>query len=188
MTAGALLVVLERSRPRAYAHSWRVAELAARLGAELGLDQCRLATLHLGALFHDVGKLKLATEILAKPSALTSTERACVQRHAELGVELAYDARLAPAVVQLIKQHHERLDGSGYPCGLGGDQLNLEVRILAVCDVYDALAADRPYAPAWPQEQALAYLRRNAGRLFDPKCVDALQHVLELAAPIASAA
>jgi putative nucleotidyltransferase with HDIG domain len=187
MTAARLLLVLERTRPHAAAHSRRVAELAERVGHVFGLDDSRLETLRLGALFHDVGKLRVSKAILAKPSALTPTEWACVRQHADLGAQLARDAGLRPEVVQLVQQHHERVDGSGYPDNLDADQLDLDVRILAVCDVYDALTSDRPYAPAWPRERALAHLRDSAG-LLDPQCVDALHEVLGCATSILSAA
>jgi putative nucleotidyltransferase with HDIG domain len=176
-TAGRLLLAFERSRPRAAAHSRRVAELAERVGNALGLDDARLELLRQGALFHDVGKLGVSKAILAKRSPLSPGERARMEQHAEFGAELARDAGLEHAVVQLVQQHHERLDGSGYPWELGAELLGLEVRILAVCDVYDALTSDRPYAPAWPPEQALAHLRGNTGRL-DARCADALQQAL----------
>jgi putative two-component system response regulator len=177
MTSGRLLLVLERSRPRAAAHSRRVADLAESVGAFFGLDDDRLETLRQGALYHDVGKLGVSKAILAKRSPLTLGERARVEQHVEFGAQLARDAGLGLDVVQLVQQHHERVDGSGYPLGLEAEELGLEVRILAVCDVYDALTSDRSYAPAWPQEQALAHLRENTGRL-DSRCVDALHEVL----------
>jgi putative nucleotidyltransferase with HDIG domain len=188
VTPASLFLVFERSRPEWAAHSRRVAELSERVGLRLGLTDGPLATLRLGALLHDLGKLKVPMKVLEKPSALTPVERAIVQRHAAIGAELLRTASVAQSVCRLVQRHHERLDGSGYPLGLGGDDLDLEVRILAVCDVYDALASDRPYASAWPHEKVLDYLRHDAGRVFDRQCVGALQEVLEVLSRLSSAA
>src|SRR6185503_19103293 len=188
VTPASLFLAFERSRPGWAAHSRRVAELSERVGVQLGLTDDRLATLRLGALLHDLGKLTVPTAVLEKPSALTLDERAIVQRHAASGAELLRTAGVAHSVRRLVHGHHERLDGSGYPLGLGGDHLNLETRILAVCDVYEALASDRPYAPAWPHEKVLDYLRYEAGRVFDRQCVRALQEATELLSRLSSAA
>jgi HD-GYP domain-containing protein (c-di-GMP phosphodiesterase class II) len=128
--------------------------------------------------------------VLTKPGPLDDTELAEIRKHPEAGERLLRDlGGFAPGVLRLVLDHHERLDGSGYPRGLVGDELDLETRILAVCDVYDALVSDRVYRAAWTPDRAIALLRDPAQ--FDPSCVAALERVLEppfvvdVAAPLA---
>jgi putative nucleotidyltransferase with HDIG domain len=188
MKASALLLVFERSLPATAAHSRRVAEAAMDIADGLGLDEDRRENLRLGALFHDVGKLNVPRGLLMKPGPLTQTERALIEPHAELGAQLAEQAGLPGDVVRLVRTHHERLNGSGYPTRLEADALSLEVRILAVCDVYDAFTHDRPYATARSREHALSYLRANAGSLFDLDVVCWLGRRTETTAPLLAAA
>jgi HD-GYP domain-containing protein (c-di-GMP phosphodiesterase class II) len=149
------------------------------VGDELGLAPERLRTLAVGGLLHDIGKLSLPDEILKKPGALTASEFELVEEHPERGRRLlrelgGFDA----GVLRLVRDHHERLDGSGYPNGARGDELDLDTRILMICDVYDALLSRRVYRDAWSHEQAVALLRGGAGSVFDPQCVDTLARVL----------
>jgi HD-GYP domain-containing protein (c-di-GMP phosphodiesterase class II) len=156
-----------------------VALRAVQIGDELGLAPERLRDLSLGGLLHDVGKLSVPDEILKKPGPLTDHEFAEVKRHVDSGAALLHElGGFSPTVYQLVRSHHERLDGSGYPDGAASDDLSLDVRILAVCDVYDALISTRVYREAWPHERAMALLRDGAGNAFDPRCVAALERVL----------
>ena len=128
---------------------------------------------------HDIGKLSVPDEILKKPGPLTETEFAVVQRHVDRGLELLEElGGFTPEVHRLVRCHHERLDGSGYPRGAGGAEIPLEARVLAVCDVYDALLSTRVYREAWTHERALAHLRAGTGTRFDGRCVEALERVL----------
>ncbi len=160
-------------------HSRRVALLAVQVGELLGLSTGRLRSLAVGGLVHDIGKLSVPDTILKKPAALDDEEFAIVRRHPATGSRLLRElGGFHPAVVRIVHGHHERLDGSGYPDGLADDELDLETRILAACDVYDALISPRVYRPAWTHEDAVALLRRETGTAFDPRCVAALEQVL----------
>jgi putative nucleotidyltransferase with HDIG domain len=175
----ALLVALAEKDAYTEEHTRRVALRAVQVGDELGLAPERLHALATGGLLHDIGKLRVPDEILRKPGPLTDDEFEAVKGHVETGVALLNDlGGYPPGVHRLVLSHHERLDGTGYPRGAAGPELTLDVRILAVCDVYDALLSTRVYRPAWTHERAIAFLRERAGTQFDPRCVDALERVL----------
>jgi hypothetical protein len=160
-------------------HTRRVATLAVRMGEQLGLPAARLRLLALGGLLHDMGKLTVPDEVLNKPGRLTDEEFAVIRRHPGWGRDLLRElGGFPPLVHQLVEGHHERLDGTGYPHGRPAGELDLEVRILSVADVYDALTADRVYREAWPVGRALALLEEETGSAFDAACVRALQSVL----------
>jgi HD-GYP domain-containing protein (c-di-GMP phosphodiesterase class II) len=130
-------------------------------------------------LLHDVGKLSVPLEILRKPGSLDDEEFAEIRKHPEAGRRLLEElGGFSETVRRLVSDHHERLDGTGYPRGLEGCDLALETRILAACDVYDALVSDRVYRAAWPPERALALLHEDSGTGFDPKVVEALERVV----------
>jgi HD-GYP domain-containing protein (c-di-GMP phosphodiesterase class II) len=158
-------------------HTRRVAMLAVQVGEALGLPRARLRLLALGGLLHDIGKLSVPCTVLRKPGPLDDAEFAVIRTHPAAGVRLLRDLGGFPdGALRLVLDHHERLDGSGYPRGLPGDELDVETRILAVCDVYDALVSDRVYRSAWSPDRAFALLRDEA--LFDQRCVAALERVL----------
>jgi putative nucleotidyltransferase with HDIG domain len=160
-------------------HTRRVAALAVEVGEALGLSAARLRDLAIGGLLHDVGKLSVPSSILQKPGPLDDDEFEIVKQHPQQGRELlaelgGFDDRVG----RLVLDHHERLDGTGYPRGLSGTELDLETRILAVCDVYDALVSPRVYRAAWSNSKALALLQEESGVGFDPRCVAALVGVV----------
>ncbi|HEY1275657.1 MAG TPA: HD-GYP domain-containing protein [Thermoleophilaceae bacterium] len=188
-TIRALLARLAEKDEYTAGHTKRVALLAVQVGEELGLPPSRLRYLAMGGLLHDIGKLSVPDAILQKPAALDEHEFAVIQGHPELGCELVNElGGFHPQVSRLVLDHHERLDGSGYPRGMKGEELDLETRVMGVCDVYDALMSTRVYREAWSQERALALLHAEAGTAFDPQCVEALVRVLERHAPVAIAA
>ena len=158
-------------------HGVRTAILAAALARRLGLDAGTVRRLRLAALLHDIGKVGVPGAVLRKPGPLTDEEWAAVRRHPEVGAEIVARVPGLTPVAEIILAHHERWDGSGYPRGLKGEEIPVEARILAVADVYDALRSDRPYRPAWSEEEALSYIRAQSGRLFDPRVVEALEEV-----------
>jgi HD-GYP domain-containing protein (c-di-GMP phosphodiesterase class II) len=175
----ALLVRLAEKDAYTETHTRNVAVRAVQVGEELGLPHTRLRELAIGALAHDVGKLSVPTAILQKPSSLTDEEFAVIKRHPERGWELLQElGGFSKLASRLVLDHHERIDGSGYPRGLLGDEVDLETRILAVCDVFDAVMSERVYRKAWSRHDALALLVREAGTAFDPRCVEALERVL----------
>jgi putative nucleotidyltransferase with HDIG domain len=174
----ALMVSLGAHDGSTAGHSRRVALLAVQVGEALGLPAATLRHLAVGGLLHDVGKLSVTGEILRKPAKLAAEEYAEVKRHPEAGVRLLRElGGFPPAVLSLVGEHHERLDGAGYPTGLTGAQFAIGPRILAVCDVYDALVSDRVYSDAWSIDRALALLREQAGTAFDARCVESLAAV-----------
>ena len=173
----ALVVRLGEKDAATEGHTRRVALLAVQVGERLGLRRSRLRGLALGGLLHDMGKLSVPCAVLQKPGPLDDAEFAEIRKHPQAGVRLLRElGGFGPGVLRLVLDHHERLDGSGYPRGLIGDELDVETRILAVCDVYDALVSDRVYRSAWTPERALGLLRDPA--VFDAGCVEALEHVL----------
>ena len=178
-TVHALLMRLAEKDAYTEGHTRRVALLAVRVGDELGLAPRRLRELAIGALLHDVGKLSVPDSILQKPGPLSDDEYDVIRRHPGRGAELVEGlGGFSPLVVRLVRDHHERLDGRGYPAGRGEDCLDLETRVLTVCDVYDALLSTRVYRQAWSKGRALKLLRSEAGSAFDPRCVEALERAL----------
>jgi HD-GYP domain-containing protein (c-di-GMP phosphodiesterase class II) len=132
-----------------------------------------------GGLLHDMGKLAVPDDILRKPGALTPVEYEVVKQHPESGRRLVAELGFAAEIQRLVLDHHERIDGSGYPRGIEDGALDLETRILGVCDVYDALISTRVYREAWTHEKAIAHLRTESRKQFDPRCVAALERVLD---------
>ena len=173
----ALLVRLGEKDGATEGHTRRVAMLAVQLGEALGVPRGRLRLLALGGLLHDIGKLSVPSAVLSKPAPLDDEELGYIRAHPEAGESLLHElGGFPPGVLRLVLDHHERLDGSGYPRGLAGAELDADTRILAVCDVYDALVYDRVYRAAWSQERALLLLRDAT--LFDQGCVAALERLL----------
>jgi len=155
-------------------HIERVAHTAHALGRQMGLDQKGLETLRRGALLHDIGKIGIKEAILNKPGPLTQEERAEMERHVLIGEDACRPLRTLEGVLPIIRHHHERWDGTGYPDRLAGEAIPLLARIVAVADVLDALTSQRPYRDAWPESEAYAYIEEQAGTQFDPVVVEAL--------------
>ena len=158
-------------------HCETVAELCVRIAEELGLDGDRLGKLRLAGLLHDVGKIGIADAILQKPGALDDDESEIMRRHADIGHNIITAAELKDEALWVL-HHHERVDGTGYPHGLEGDQIPLESRIILVADTYEAITSDRPYRSGRTSDEALAELERHAGTQFDEACVAALRRAL----------
>jgi HD-GYP domain-containing protein (c-di-GMP phosphodiesterase class II) len=185
----ALLVRLGEKDPSPEGHTRRVATLAVAIGERLGLPEGRLRQLAVGDLLHDVGKLSVPNEILNKPGRLTDEEFDEIRRHPGAGRELLTElGGFSPLVLDLVESHHERLDAGCYPNRVPAGDLDLEVRVLAVADVYDALTADRVYREAWPPERAPALLDDKTGRAFDPECVAAPRSIVASERPALSPA
>ena len=171
-------------------HTRRVALRAVQVGEELGLTPGRLRGLAVGGLLHDIGKLSVPDSVLKKPGPLDPSEYTIVQGHPDHGRRLLRElGGFSESILRLVQDHHERLDGSGYPRGLCSDALDLDTRILTVCDVYDALISTRVYRAAWTAEKALGLLYEQAGSAFDSRCIEALVRVLarEAASPFRAA-
>ena len=164
-------------------HTRRVATWAVALGESLGLRGGRLRELALAGILHDIGKLSVPHAILTKPGKLTDEEMAVIRLHPVWGDELLAQLGHPERIRRWVRGHHERLDGSGYPDRLAGSCLDLETRILAVADVYDALVSPRVYRSAWTSDRALALLREGAGTLFDERCVAQLEALTQAQRP-----
>jgi PAS domain S-box-containing protein len=170
---------LEQRDPYTAGHQRRVADLCARMAEKLGLDPFRIQGLRLAAAIHDLGKIGIPAEILAKPGRLTPIQIDLIREHAELGFDIVKNVCFPWPIAEIIRQHHERLDGSGYPRGLGGNDILLEARILAVADVVEAMASHRPYRATRGIEAALAEVVAERGKLYDPASVDACMTLFE---------
>jgi len=174
----ALTLSLARKDEYTEEHTRRVALRAVQVGEVLGLTGGRLRALATGALVHDIGKLSVPDAILQKPGPLTDEEFEVIKQHPEWGDRMLVDLGFGEDVRHLVRSHHERLDGSGYPHGAEGSLISFDARILAVCDVYDALISTRVYRDAWTHERAVKLLRDESGTSFEGKCVSALERVL----------
>jgi putative nucleotidyltransferase with HDIG domain len=176
--ARTLTAALRAHDPETARHTRRVTRLSLRLGAALGLDPADLFTLRLGALLHDVGKLCVCRSILSKPAALAAEEMEVVRRHPELGAELVACFGPLRRALPIVRSHHERFDGGGYPDGLGGEAIPRLARLVAITDAFDAITSDRPYRPGATAAEALDVLARNSGSHFDPRLVEAFGLVM----------
>jgi len=174
-----LIMTVEKRDPYTAGHSNRVAQGAFDLGAALKLSPEDLRVLAQGGIVHDVGKLNVPDEILNKPGPLNKEERKAIEMHTIAGYELCARLGFMPPELAVIRSHHERLDGHGYPDGLSAKDIPMLVRILSVVDVWDALTSARAYRPAWPEEEALNYLTENRGSQFDEKLVDAWVQIVK---------
>ncbi|PYE54889.1 HD-GYP domain-containing protein [Deinococcus yavapaiensis] len=161
-------------------HGEDVAKLSLRVADEIGLGAYERLVLAWGARIHDIGKARVPTGILEKPGPLTPAERGLIEQHPAWGVEMAPQSPIM--VREIVLHHHERWDGSGYPEHLNGPNIPLLARIVAVCDVFDALVSDRPYRSAWSREDAVTYIEHASGREFDPSVVDAFMRVMNASA------
>ncbi len=157
----------EMRDPYTAGHQRRVAEIAVAIGAELGFDSRRQEGLRVTGYLHDIGKIQVPSEFLSKPGKLTSSEVQLIREHARAGYEVLKGVQFPWPVAEVALQHHERMDGSGYPQGLKGDAILLEARIIAVADVMEAMSTHRPYRPALGVEAALAEIERGCGKVYD---------------------
>jgi putative two-component system response regulator len=159
-------------------HTAAVSRLAVAIAAKLGLGDEERRRVALGALLHDVGKLSVPDRILTKPGPLNELEWAAMRRHAASGERLLVHILDLPDVLAVVRSHHERWDGHGYPDGKQGEEIPLPARIVAVADAFQAMIEPRPYRPPRARWRAVQELRAEAGRQFDPTCVDALLAVI----------
>jgi putative two-component system response regulator len=159
--------------PYTVSHQQRVASLACVLAQEMGLAPERIEALRLAGSLHDLGKIAVPLEILSKPGKLSDLEFALIKTHPQVGNDILQPINFPGGVNQIILQHHERLDGSGYPQGLKGEDILLEARILGVADVVEAMCSHRPYRPSLGLDKALEEISRHRGTLYDPVVVDA---------------
>jgi putative two-component system response regulator len=169
--------VVEKRDPYTGDHCRRLGEYGARLGGALGLGEEEVRSLWLGGIFHDLGKIAVPDGILNKPGRLTAEEFGLMRTHPVVGADLCRSMRTMQGVIPLIRHHHEKLDGSGYPDGLAGKEIPILVRVITVVDVYDALATARPYRAALPHETCMAILRSEVEKgWWDREVVETFDH------------
>jgi two-component system cell cycle response regulator len=166
--------VMDLSDPETSEHSRDIAQLVPKVGHILGVRGDAAEELELAARFHDVGKVAVPEEVLRKPGPLDDHEWQLMACHVEWGAELLRHLPECEAIARIVRHHHERYDGGGYPDGLKGQQIPLASRIITVCDAYGAMISDRPYRRALPRRDALNELRDGAGEQFDPAAVAAV--------------
>lgn len=170
--------MIEARDPYTAGHQLRVGELARQIGRRLGLDDERVEGLRIGGYLHDVGKVAVDEAVLNFPGAHNAEQRAHVQIHSASGHEILRTVPFIWPIAEIALQHHERLDGTGYPRGLAGDSILLDARIVAVADVFDAMTSERPYREAGSIDAAVGVLTEGSGTQFDPDAVQALLAIL----------
>jgi HD-GYP domain-containing protein (c-di-GMP phosphodiesterase class II) len=167
------MILSELRDPYAAGHERRVAEIAVAIGAELGFDARRQEGLRVAGYLHDIGKITVPTEILSKPGKLSAVEFELIQGHSRASYDILKNVEFPWPVAEVALQHHERVDGSGYPQGLKGEAMLLEARILAVADTVEAMSSHRPYRPELGIDAALAEVERGRGTVYDANVADA---------------
>ncbi|HPQ68143.1 MAG TPA: response regulator [bacterium] len=171
--------IVEKRDPYTAGHQIRVAKLTKAIAVELGFPPEKIEGIYLAGIIHDIGKISVPAEILSKPGKLSEQEYALIRLHPQAGYEILQPIRFPWPIAEIALQHHERLDGSGYPNNLEGDAILIEARILAVADVVEAMSSHRPYRPALGIDQALAEIRAEKGRLYDPMIVETCLRLFE---------
>ncbi len=173
-TVNALASAIEKRDPYTAGHQQRVAQLACAIAGEMGsFDDDRIKGLRMAAMIHDIGKLNVPSELLSKPGQLTDIEFGLIKTHPQAGYEILKEIEFPWPIARIVQQHHERLDGSGYPAGLAGDDILLEARIVGVADVVESMSSHRPYRPGMGTEFALLEIKMARGSSYDPIVVDA---------------
>ena len=172
-TIQVLVMAVEMKDPYTAGHQRRMTDLARTIATEMGLPPEKIEGLRMAGVIHDIGKITLPVEILSKPTKLSDIELSLIKEHVRLGYEILKDVESPWPLAEIVLQHHERMDGSGYPRGLKGEEILIEARILAVADVVESMASHRPYRPALGIDAALEEISKNRGILYDPEVTDA---------------
>lgn len=175
----AMTKMVEIRDPYTSGHKEGISGLAVAIAQEMGLDKESIETIRIASLVHDIGKITVPSEIINKPGKLTETEFGIIKNYPKAGYEILKDISFTSPIAEIVYQHSEKLDGSGYPRGLKGDEIRLEARVILVADVYEAMSSHRPYRPALSHEAAVEELIKNKGILYDPQVVDACLKVVK---------
>jgi len=170
---------VEMRDPYTAGHQQRVTTLACTIATEMGLPEDRIEGLRMAGIIHDLGKIAVPAEILSKPGEITEAEFGIIKSHPQVGNDILKDIEFPWPIAQIVYQHHERMDGSGYPQGLSGEDILMEARILAVADIVEAMASHRPYRSALGIDKALEEISQKRGILYDPEVVDACLKVFK---------
>jgi putative nucleotidyltransferase with HDIG domain len=169
--------IIETRDPYTAGHEDQVAKIACKIAREMKLPDDQISFIHIAATLHDIGKISVPSEILTKPSILSNLEREIIKTHCKVANDVLKNIDFPYPVAEIIYQHHERMDGSGYPRGLKGNEIAIEARIIGVADVIDAMASYRPYRPALGVQAAIDEIVKNKGVMYDPEVVDACLNV-----------
>ena len=164
--------IIETKDPYTAGHQQRVCQLAIRIAQEMTLSEDKTEGIRIASLIHDIGKIGIPTEILSKPSRLSDIEFSLIKNHSQIGYDILKSDDFSYPVAQIVFQHHEKINGSGYPRGLKGDEILLEAKIIGVADVVEAMSSHRPYRPALGIDKALEEISQNRGILYNPEAVD----------------
>ncbi|MGE5396654.1 MAG: HD domain-containing phosphohydrolase [Chitinophagales bacterium] len=178
-TVAALAACAEKRDPYTAGHQQRVAELGCEIAIEMGISEEIIQSIRVAGTLHDIGKIVVPSEILTKPGELIEAEMTLIRLHPEAGFDILKTIPFGSPVAEIALQHHERLDGSGYPYRLSGDDILMEARILMVADVIEAMSSHRPYRPALGIWKAIDYITDNSGKLFDKEVVTACVRLLK---------
>jgi putative nucleotidyltransferase with HDIG domain len=181
-TLDAMARTIDARDPYTAGHSQRVAQYSAAIGKALGLDQKQLSSLERGGVLHDIGKIGVSDAVLRKPGPLTSEERTEIEQHPVIGYALLRDMSFIADVLDMVRHHHERWDGRGYPDQLKGQEIPLAARIMAVADAFDSMTSNRPYRNSLPLQVARARLLEASGTQFWPPAVNALVEIVDACA------
>jgi putative nucleotidyltransferase with HDIG domain len=175
----AMGLTVEIRDPYTAGHQKRVAEIAQAIAIEMGLSKQQIEGVRMAGVLHDIGKMVVPAEILSKPGRITEHEFGIIKSHPEVGYNILKKIDFPWPIAQIVYQHHERMDGSGYPQGLSGKDILLEASIMAVADVVEAMASHRPYRPALGIDIALEEISKNRGVFYDPEAVDACLRIFK---------
>jgi putative nucleotidyltransferase with HDIG domain len=172
-------MAIELRDPYTAGHQLRVAELACAIGQELKLDEDAIYGLRMASVLHDLGKITVPAEILTRPGRLNDFEYGIIKNHVQAGYDIIKKIEFPWPLADIVLQHHERIDGSGYPRGLTGEEIMLEAKILSVADVFETIASHRPYRPSLGINRAVEELSTNKGVLYDKNVATACIHLVE---------
>jgi HD-GYP domain-containing protein (c-di-GMP phosphodiesterase class II) len=177
-TIETIALIVQKKDPQTARHQERVSKLACAIGREMGLEIGQVDVIGLAALMHDLGMVFISSDTLDKPGQLSQAEFSLVKNHAEAEFQILKTIDLFLPIADIVHQHHERIDGSGYPLGLKGDDILMEARVIAVADVVEAMLSDRPHRPALSVDSAMNEIKAGKGTLYDPNAVDACVRLL----------
>jgi putative nucleotidyltransferase with HDIG domain len=172
-------LAVESRDPYTAGHQERVSDIATAIAIRMNFSKARIHYLKMAGMIHDIGKISVPAEILCKPTCLSEAEFNIMKEHPLTGYKILKEIEFPYPLAKIVYQHHERLDGSGYPNGLSGDEIYMEAKILAVADVVEAMASHRPYRPSLGIDIAIDEIKKNRGRMFDPDVVDTCCYLFE---------
>jgi len=178
-TINTIALIVEARDPYTSGHQKRVADISVAIAKELGLSKAQIQGIYYASLVHDVGKIQVPSEILSKPGKLTKLEFELIKTHSKVGYELLKEIDFTWPIAEIVYQHHERINGSGYPRKLKGNRISIEAKIISLADVIEAMSSHRPYRPALGFEAAVGEMNKNKGILYDTDVVEAFLKVIE---------